>query len=81
MRVVKEIPHPQCKITIYSWNNRYLVKFESGFLEQTYKIDQTDVANEEELNAVLDPQFIQQCLIRFSEMATSLNQARHRAEQ
>ena len=80
MRVVKEISHPHCKITVFAWNNRYLIKFEAGFMEQTFKIDQTDVANEEELLEILDAEFIQQTLTRFADMARSLNSARQRAD-
>jgi hypothetical protein len=32
MRIVGEIPHDVCKITLFSWNNRYLIKLELGFI-------------------------------------------------
>ena len=78
MRQVGEIAHPECKITIFSWNNRYLVKFEQGYLEQTFKIDQFDVAGDEELKKILDPQFIQETLDRFQTMGKSWTEAIHR---
>jgi hypothetical protein len=80
MRVVKEISHPDCKITVFAWNNRYLIKFEAGLMEQTFKIDQTDVTGEEELIRILDAEFVQQTLTRFGNMAHSLNNARQRAD-
>jgi hypothetical protein len=80
MRIVREIAHPQCKITIYAWNNRYLIKLEEGGLEQTYKINQSDILSEDDLLRILDAEFIQQSLTRFAEMARSLNLARDRAE-
>jgi hypothetical protein len=79
MRQVGEIAHPECKITIFSWNNRYLVKFEQGYLEQTFKIDQFDVAGDEELKKILDPEFIQATLQRFQAMAESWSDAINRA--
>lgn len=75
MRVVSEIPHPECKITIFSWNNRYLLKFELGLLEQTYKINQYDITAESELKTLVSEDFIQKVLILFGEMEKNLNEA------
>ena len=78
MRQVGEIAHPECKITIFSWNNRYLLKFEQGYLEQTYKIDQYDVADENDLRKLVDQNFVNQALKLFDEMNQSLQTALHR---
>ena len=78
MRQVGEIAHPECKITIFSWNNRYLVKFEQCYLEQTFKIDQFDIAGDDELKKILDPEFIQSTLERFQMMGKSWAEAVHR---
>jgi len=75
MRIVGEIPHPQCKITLYAWNNRYLVKLEQGYFEQTFKIDQFDLTSEADLNAIVNEDFIQLALKRFEEMAQSWGKA------
>jgi len=75
MRIVGEIPHPDCKITLLSWNNRYLIKIEQGLLEQTFKINQFDITGEDDLTALLDEQFLTECLERFSEMNSSLQAA------
>jgi hypothetical protein len=77
MRVIGEIPHPACKITLFSWNNRYLIKLEHGLLEQTYKINQFDLTNEAELFQVVNEAFIQQAVDRFSAMEHSLAEALH----
>jgi hypothetical protein len=58
MRVLHEISKPTFKITIFAWNNRYIIKFENGRLEQTYKIDQFDVTSENDLMAMLDEPFL-----------------------
>ncbi len=71
MRVVGEIPHPDCKITLFAWNNRYLVKLEQGYLEQTFKIDQYDVTSDADLLTIVDSEFIDKALYRFAEMAQS----------
>lgn len=80
MRVIHERSQQGCKITFFSWNNRYLIKLEQGLLEQTYKIDQYDVANEEELLRLVDAEFVQHALQRFIEMGTSLHEARLRID-
>lgn len=75
MRIVGEIPHSQCKITLFSWNNRYLVKLEQGYLEQTFKIDQYDLTSEADLLAIVNEDFIQQALRRFDEMSQAWGNA------
>ena len=71
MRVVGEISHPDCKITLFAWNNRYLVKLEQGYLEQTFKIDQFDITSDADLLTIVDTEFIDKALHRFAEMAQS----------
>ena len=78
MRLVREISRPDCKITIFSWNNRYLIKLEQGLLEQTYKIPETDVAGEEDLLSMIDAEFLHQATKRFMDMGQSLYDAQKR---
>lgn len=75
MRVVKEIPYQQFKITIFHWNNRYLIKLESGSFEQTFKISELDVLSEAEVLALLDETFLKEAVTRFDAMAKSLSTA------
>ena len=75
MRVVGEIPHPECKITIFSWNNRYLIKLELGLLEQTFKINQFDIPEEAALLSIIDEAFIQKAIVRFEDMGQTLKEA------
>jgi hypothetical protein len=80
MRVVAEIPHRDCKITIFNWNNKYLIKFEQAFLEQTYKINELDIAGEDEVRRLIDEVFIEEVLGKFNEMRKSLAQAMQRTD-
>jgi len=75
MRVVGEIAHPELKITIFHWNNRYLIKLEAGLFEQTFKIHEYDVASEEEVKKIVNEDFISAALDRFNLMAQSLEQS------
>lgn len=74
MRVVKEIYNPHCKITIFSWNQKYLIKLESGPFEQTFKVSEMDVL-EQELDEILNESFIAEAIKRFSDMQGSLRNA------
>ncbi|MCA5006410.1 hypothetical protein [Sphingobacterium bovistauri] len=71
MRTLAELPHPECKITIFGMNQKYIIKFEQGNLEQTYKIAKADILNG--VNGVfelLDEEFINKVLNVFSDMRT-----------
>ena len=69
MRVIGNFPHPACKITLFDWNQKYLIKFEHGPFEQTFKVSHLDVASEEELRELIRPEFIERTLARFQSMA------------
>lgn len=75
MRTIRTIPHEKCNITIFHWNNRYLVKLENGLFEQTYKIPQYDLAGEGDLDAIISEEFIDESVARFEQMAESLRKA------
>lgn len=69
MRTLAELPHPDCKITIFGMNQKYIIKFEQGNLEQTYKIAEADILNG--VNGVfeiLDEEFINKVLKSFADM-------------
>ena len=69
MRVIAELPHPDCKITLFSMNHKFIIKFEQGILEQTYKIPEVDIIGG--VNGVfemLDQEFIDAVLTRFAAM-------------
>ncbi len=73
MRVLAELPHPDCKITIFGMNQKFIIKFEQGTLEQSYKLAEADVVGG--VNGVfemLDEQFIQQVIGLFAEMRKAI---------
>ena len=78
VRVIGEIPHPECKITLFYWNNRYLIKFEQGLLEQTYKVQEYDVATEDEIKRMVSGEFVASALRQFEVMRQNLTDALHR---
>ena len=71
MRVIAELPHPDCKITLFSMNHKFIIKFEQGTLEQTYKIAEVNIVGG--VNGVfemLDKEFIDTVITRFGAMRT-----------
>ncbi|HET8829960.1 MAG TPA: hypothetical protein VFM79_11500 [Pelobium sp.] len=69
MRVVAELPHPECKITIFSMNNKYIIKFEQGSIEQTYKLAEMDILNGVDgVFEIIDETFIKSVVENFKSM-------------
>ncbi|MBC6696954.1 hypothetical protein [Hymenobacter sp. BT190] len=75
MRQLADIPHPEAKITLFSWNGKYLIKLEKGSLEQTYKVSELDVTSDDDVRALLDSEFLQAALARFTDMRHDLQAA------
>ena len=72
MRVVKEFTVEEIRVSIFSWNNKYLIKFESGPLEQTYKVPEMEVLDEADLDGFCEGLFFEGVKNRFKEMGQSL---------
>lgn len=72
MRTIAEIHHPKCRISVFLWNQKYLVKLEQGGLEQTFKLNQFDVLNEDKLKEMINEEFIESALKRFDDMRNEL---------
>jgi hypothetical protein len=69
MRVVAQIPHEILGITLFMWNQKYILKFELDNLEQTYKIHELDTTSEAEVRAIAENEvFIKQVMQRFEAM-------------
>ena len=75
MRVIGNLVHPKCNITFFHWNNRYLIKVESGPLEQTFKIQEYDLSGEEDLKKIVSEEFIDDCMKQFETMALCMRKS------
>jgi hypothetical protein len=71
MRVVKELIRQEIRVSIFSWNNKYILKFELGPMEQTFKLSEMDVLEESELDAFMEGIFFEQVKVRFEEMGAA----------
>ena len=72
MRVIKEFSKKEIRISLFSWNNKYLLKFEQGMVEQTFKIPEMDLSSEEDLEVFWSEAFLSDLQKRFDEMHQSL---------
>jgi hypothetical protein len=79
MRTVAEIPHSDFKITVFAWNNKYIIKLEKGNYEQTYKVSEMDTNGDEDIHKIIkDESFIEAAKERFKNMNLHLNEALNR---
>ena len=72
MRVVKEVTLGEIRVSIFSWNSKYIFKYELGPMEQTFKVSETDILEESELDGFLEGEFLEEVNQRFKEMGESL---------
>lgn len=77
MRVIAELPHPECKISIFSMNQKYIVKFEQGTFEQSYKLAELDLSGGgvNDVFEILDETFIVSVIERFKQMRSDFTAA------
>ena len=71
MRVVKELIQEEIRVSIFSWNNKYILKYEFGPMEQTFKLSEMDVLEESELDGYMEGVFFEEVKVRFEEMGQS----------
>ena len=72
MRVVREETRGEIRVSIFSWNSKYIFKYELGPMEQTFKVSETDILEESELESFLEGEFLEEVKHRFEEMGESL---------
>lgn len=78
MKIVGSIPHPQMTITVFMMNEKYIVKFEAGPMEQVYKLSQGKVAGMEHVQRIVDEQFRGEVMKKFGEMFESMRSSLER---
>lgn len=79
MRVIAELPNPKCKITIFGMNQKFIIKFEQGNLEQSYKIAEADIVNGVNgIFEIIDDEFIDSVLLSFDAMRSAFNDSYNR---
>jgi hypothetical protein len=76
MRIVREMQLDTYNVTVFHWNNKYLIKFEDGSIEQTYKASALDFTSDLELLQLLeDEEFMHSVNENFASMSKNLGKA------
>ncbi len=69
MRILNESVIEGIKISIFEWNNKYILKYEIPFLEQIYKLPVEDFANlESVIKHTQDLKFVKKITQNFHSM-------------
>jgi hypothetical protein len=76
MRIIDTIPHPSITISIFQMNDKLIVKFEAGPMEQAFKFYTEDVRSVEGLKALINEDFIEKVRLRFNEMFLQMKEAK-----
>ena len=72
MRIVDQIPHESMTISIFQMNDKFMVKFEAGMMEQCFKFYAEEVKNLDGLKNKIDNDFIEKTRQRFNDMFAQL---------
>ncbi|SOE24030.1 hypothetical protein SAMN06298216_4402 [Spirosomataceae bacterium TFI 002] len=75
MRFIKEIPNNYCQTSLYSFNNKYIIKFEAGLMEQAFKVSELDVTGQEEVEEMINEEFLKKVIERFKGMQADFEEA------
>lgn len=78
MHFIKEIPHEKMRISLFEWNSKYILKFETPQLEQSYKFSVLDFSSQKEIEELATSSSFQTFVIStfqqmYAEMGKQLN--------
>jgi hypothetical protein len=75
MRIIDSIPHPSISISIFQMNDKYIVKFEAGPMEQAFKFYTEDVKSVNGVKKLINSDFIETVRLRFNDMFIQMKNA------
>lgn len=70
MRVVKQIPHPEFKITVFGTEQYFYIEIEAGPMKQAYKLPKDKAKNLDAVQKWLNEDFLAGVHRIFEEMYT-----------
>lgn len=78
MHFIKEIPSASMRISLFEWNSKYILKFETTDLEQSFKFSVLDFADQNEIEELASSSSFQKFVENtfqsmYAEMANQLN--------
>ena len=72
MRIIKTSSYNNITITYFEVNLKFIIKFESFGIEQTYKVDKLEFLNFSDLEDKIDINFLGSIESRFDDMSSEL---------
>ena len=72
MRIIKTSSYNNITITYFEVNLKFIIKFESFGMEQTYKVDKLEFLNFSDLEDKIDIKFLGSIESRFDDMGSEL---------
>lgn len=72
MRIAGYIENQEYKITIFHYQNRYSLKIENPYFEQTFKLSEELFPDVETVKKIVDEPFLSDCDQRFKSMASTM---------
>lgn len=75
MRIIDSIPHPSISISIFQMNDKFIVKFEAGPMEQAFKFYTEDVKSVDGVKKLINEAFIETVRLRFNDMFMQMKNA------
>lgn len=78
MHFIKEISHEKMRISLFEWNSKYILKFETPHLEQSYKFSVLDFSSQKEIEELATSSSFQSFVITtfqqmYAEMGKQIN--------
>ena len=68
MRIIATIPHPRLRISIFLYNEKYIIELEAAQYKQTFKISAESVDGLEGVKALLTEELLNNSMSRFEGM-------------
>ena len=76
MHFIKEIPHDSMRISLFEWNSKYILKFETPELEQSFKFSGMDFSDQKEIEELATSSSFQNTIIQnFKNMYEAMSQS------
>ncbi len=73
MKQLKQFSEGSLNVTLFEWNQKFILKFEENQLEQTYKISELEYSEAEVWELAQSQEFLRSVKKRFEEMYSDLH--------
>lgn len=68
MRLIKQIPHERFLIQLHAYNGKYILSISLDQYEQSYKVNESDFPQIDQIESLIQGAFLTNCIQRFIDM-------------